>query len=133
MYCWDVLDTQQIIEDLIRLRKTRKLSQRSLAKILEETIGLSREIVRKIESREHALQVNELFAWLHACGASPALWMVQYLSVDEYKVRDNDRVLTRSFQQAIRNPARRKLIDELLKMWETDDKQPDRPPRSRAG
>lgn len=127
-----MLDAQQIIEDLIRLRKSRNLSQRSLAKILEETIGLSREIVRKIESREHPLQVDELFAWLHACGASPALWMVQYLSVEEYKVRDNDRVLARSFQQAIRNPGHRKFIEELLKMWETDDKRPDRPPRSQA-
>jgi transcriptional regulator with XRE-family HTH domain len=121
-----VLDGEQIIEDLVRLRNSRSWSQRTLA----QRSGISREIVRKIETREHPIQVDELFAWLHACGVSPVLWLLQYLNQEELKVRDKDRHLAQLFQRALRIPQHRKTIEAVLGMLAGGDDIADTPQRS---
>lgn len=121
-----MLDSEQIIEDLVRLRNSLDLSLRAIA----TRSGISREIVRKIESREHVPTVPEVFGWLHACGVSPALWLVQYLNEEELRVRDQDRDLAKTFKESLRHPERRKTIEAFFGMWSAADKKPDKPRRS---
>lgn len=113
------------MEDLKRLRQSKFKSSRAFAK----KSPFSREIARKIESKDRPPDLGEFIAWVEACGADPVNWLLQYLGEDQRRIRETDKDLFRIFKQAMKIPARRNAIEALFRTWIADDALADRDER----
>ena len=118
----DVLDLQQVVKDLKRLRQSKFKSSREFAR----KTGFNRETARLIEKGKHPPDLAEFIDWIRFCGADPAEWLVQYLSEDRRRIAAADKELTAMFRQALKLPRRRFQIEEILKGWAARDELDDR-------
>lgn len=64
----------RIVDALISLRETAKLSQKAIA----WEIGLTQPDVSKIERRERRIDILEALRWLRATGIEPAEFFAQF-------------------------------------------------------
>lgn len=120
-----VLDLDQLVNELIALRKRKKMSQRELA----EKIGVSYTTIQDIEKRERSLWIEDLDKWLEACGANTVLWLAQHLQAGERKIAERDRKLLKLFRRSLRSSTHRQIIDGLLRSWYGDDEPTDENPQ----
>lgn len=115
-----VLDIDQIVEDMKKLRRRRFKSSRAFS---EET-GFSREIARKIESGERLPDLAEFIEWVQACGADPAEVLFTHVSdQDKRSVKDAQRSLYRDFRSALNMPERKIILEALFRSWALDDER----------
>lgn len=69
----------QLIDEMVKLRKDRKMTQTQLA----QQLGKPQSYVGKIETRERKLDIIEFVDWCNAIGQSPSEVLKSQLETDE--------------------------------------------------
>ena len=69
----------QLIEEMVRLRKDKKMTQTQLA----QQLGKPQSYVGKVETRERKLDIIEFVDWCNAIGQSPSEVLRSQLEMDE--------------------------------------------------
>jgi len=69
----------KLIEEMVRLRKDKKMTQTQLA----QQLGRPQSYVGKVETRERKLDIIEFVDWCNAIGQSPSEVLRSQLEADQ--------------------------------------------------
>ena len=111
----------QLVNDLIELRKTHGMDQRSLA----QAIGVTQGKVQQIESRKVGVWISDLEKWVIACGQESLLqFLSKYSVLADMTHTQEDRDMGMLFERAIKIPFKRELLKAYLQTLDAIVAQP---------
>ena len=122
------IDVDDIVKNLITLRKGRNVSQRKIAK----AIGVSYTTIQRVEKgtdKLKKLDVVDMANWLEACGSTITQYFLDQASASEIRASARNREILQRLSVALASPRHRRTIEALLDSWESEVERSDKDQR----